>query len=290
MIDPKLKNKVVFITGANHGIGAATAKALGAQGAKVFITYYIQPPPFSDEELAAARKKGTGGERLYLAMQQQSGEVVVNQVRSAGGIAVAYQADLGNTDSIPRLYNVCEKELGPVDIMIINHTHDVYDTFDPASVGGKEFAVQPINTDNIDRHLAVNARAGALLIKEYVQRYITRKADSGRIITLTTTRAHGRNISYAASKQALVSYSLSAAQELGKYGITVNVVCPGATQTGYISTEAEGKIINRTPLGRLGTPEDIADVIVFLASEQGHWITAQVIFAAGGFNVPFVLG
>jgi 3-oxoacyl-[acyl-carrier protein] reductase len=174
--------------------------------------------------------------------------------------------------------------------MIVNHTHDVYDTFDPASVGGKEFAVQLINNDNIDRHLAVNARAGAMLIKEYVKRYLARKAESGRIITLTTTRAHGRNISYAASKQALVSYSLSAAQELGKYGIAVNIVCPGATQTGYISPEAEGRIVNRTPLGRLGTPEEIADVIVFLASEQGRWITAQIIFAAGGFNVPFMFG
>ena len=94
---------------------------------------------------------------------------------------------------------------------------------------------------------------------------------------------HAGNISYAASKRALVSYSMSAAEEMGKYGITVNVVCPGATQTGYITPESEEWIINETPLGRLGQPEEIADVITFLASEQARWLTGQLIYASGGF-------
>jgi 3-oxoacyl-[acyl-carrier protein] reductase len=254
------------------------------------MTYFIPPSPITNEESAAERDAGIGGERLYLAMQQQPAEIVTDQIRSTGGTAVAYQADLGDIDSIPHLFDICEKELGSVDILILNHTHDVYDTFDPASVGGKEFATQLTDPENINRHFDVNYRGGALLIKEYVQRYLARKAESSRIITLTTTRAHGRNISYAASKQALVSYSLSAAQELGKYGITVNVVCPGATQTGYISSESEARIVKQTPLGRVGMPEDIADVIVFLASEQARWVTAQIVFAAGGFNVPSVFG
>jgi len=90
-------------------------------------------------------------------------------------------------------------------------------------------------------------------------------------------------VSYAASKRALVSYSLSAAQEMGKYGITVNVVCPGATQTGYITPENEDKLTAKTPLQRIGQPEDVADVIVFLASEQARWVTGQLIYASGGF-------
>lgn len=93
----------------------------------------------------------------------------------------------------------------------------------------------------------------------------------GRIINLTTVLAHPGQVSYAASKRALVSYSLSAADEMGKYGITVNVVCPGATQTGYLSPENERRDAENTPLGRIGQPEDVADVIVFLASEQAHW-------------------
>ena len=90
-------------------------------------------------------------------------------------------------------------------------------------------------------------------------------------------------MSYAASKRALVSYSMSAAEELGKYGITVNVICPGATQTGYITPENEEWIIQKTPLGRLGYSEDLADVITSLASKQGRWLTGQLIYASGGF-------
>ena len=121
------------------------------------------------------------------------------------------------------------------------------------------------------------------MIREYIQRHIDRQANWGRIINLTTVLGHGANISYAASKRALVSYSMSAAEELGKYGVTVNVVCPGATQTGYITPENEEWIVKKTPLGRLGNSEDIADVITFLASEQARWLTGQLIYASGGF-------
>jgi 3-oxoacyl-[acyl-carrier protein] reductase len=285
MIDPKLENKVALITGANHGIGAETAKRLAAQGAKVFISSYTTDSPYTVKEMTEALKKGIGGWPLYFAMQQQSAEVVVNDIRSRGGIAVAKEYDLGEADNIARLFDACEAEFGAVDILIINHTHCVYETFDPASVTHEPFGIHLTSTESIDHHFAVNARAPALMMREYLQRYLARKTNYGRIISLTTTIAHKRNISYASSKNALVSYSLSAAQEMGKYGITVNVVCPGATQTGHITPENELKINNETPLGRLGMPEDIADVMVFLTSEQARWVTGQLIYASGGFNV-----
>jgi 3-oxoacyl-[acyl-carrier protein] reductase len=136
----------------------------------------------------------------------------------------------------------------------------------------------------IDRHFAVNARASALLMREYLHRHIQRVASWGRIVSLTTSAGHAWNISYAASKNALVSYCLSAAEEMGKYGITVNVVRPGGTETGYITPEMEGQIVAQTALGRVGEPEDIADVILFLASKQGRWITGQVVTANGGVS------
>jgi 3-oxoacyl-[acyl-carrier protein] reductase len=283
MIDPKLENKVVLITGANHGIGAATAKALADQGARVFITYYIPEFPYSPSELAEAYRKGVGGWQLYSAMQAQPADVVVKEIRDRGGIAKAQEFDLGVADNIDRLFDACEDEIGPVDILISNHTHCVYETFDPSLVEEGKSGVNLLNAESIDRHFAVNACACALMMKEYLQRYISRKAQWGRIVNLTTVHAHPRNVSYAASKQALLSYSLSAALEMGKYGITVNVVCPGATQTGYITPENEPWIVQRTPLGRLGMPEDVADVIVFLVSEQAHWLTGQLIYASGGF-------
>ncbi len=283
MIDSGLDCKIALITGANHGIGAATARTMAAQGAKVYVAYYLPSSEYTQGELEEARRSGVGGDRLYHAMHQQTGDAVADDIRSRGGIATAGEFDLGDASSIPRLFDACESELGPVDILVSNHTHDTLETFDPASVTEGPPPISLSNAESIDRHFAVNTRAGALMMGEYLQRYLDRKAESGRIVSLTTVLAHSRNISYAASKRALVSYSLSAAQEMGKYGITANVVCPGATQTGYITPEDEARIIARTPLARVGSPEDAANVITFLASEQGKWITGQVIYSAGGF-------
>lgn len=283
MIDPQMEGKTAIVTGANSGIGAATAGALAAQGAKVFIAYYRQESPYSAEELEEARRAGTGGDALYRANQQQSGEAVLEEILSQGGKGAAGEFDLGEVDNIARLFGACESELGPVDILVNNHAHCVPETFDPARVSDERPEILLTNAERIDRHFAVNARAVALMMNEYLQRHIERKGNWGRIINLTTVLGHAWNISYAASKRALVSYSMSAAQEMGRYGITVNVVCPGATQTGYITPEDEKGIIDRTPLGRLGQPEDVAEVIVFLASEQARWLTGQLIYASGGF-------
>ena len=280
MIDPQLEGKVALITGANHGIGAATARALAAQGAKVFSTYYIPDSLYSQRELDDARQAGVGGPILYHARQQQPPDEIIKAIRSSGGIVAAEELDLGDAENIPKLFDKCENELGPVEVLIINHTHCVRETFDPASVRDQ---ISLTTVEGIDQHFAVNARSCALMMRDYLERRLAREARSGRIITLTTTLRHARSISYAASKRAIVSYTLSAAEEMGKYGVTCNVVCPGATQTGYIPPESEEGLVARTPLGRLGQPEDVADTIVFLASEQGRWLTGQLIYASGGF-------
>ena len=97
MINPQLENKTVLISGANHGIGAATARAFAAQGAKVFITYYRDACRYLEEELEQAQEAGVGGVKLYQAMQQQPAEPLVDDIRSRGGIAVAHEADLSVT-------------------------------------------------------------------------------------------------------------------------------------------------------------------------------------------------
>ena len=283
MIDPGLEGKVAIVTGANHGIGAATARALASQGARVFVTYYRPETSYKPSELEKAREQVVGGEALYTAMQQQSGRTVVETIRREGGEAVEHELDLGRDENIGRLFTLCEEQLGPVNILINNHTHFQADTFDPGAVSEGFPDVSLTNTEMIDRHFAVNARACALLMREYLRKHAEIGADWGRIVNLTTVLGHPSAVSYAASKRALVSYSMSAAEEMGKYGVTVNVVCPGATQTGYITPENEPGLVERTPLGRLGLPEDVADVILFLVSEQGHWLTGQLIYASGGF-------
>jgi 3-oxoacyl-[acyl-carrier protein] reductase len=178
-------------------------------------------------------------------------------------------------------------ELGAVDVLVNNHTHCVLETFDPALTSDEGGGVFLASAARIDAHFAINARACALMMAEYLQRYLKREASWGRIINVSTDAAHAHtaNISYAASKHAIESYSRSAASEMGKYGITVNIVAPGPIQTGYIAPEDEAAIATGTPLGRVGRPEDVADVVVFLASEQAHWLTGQLLYVGGGWRM-----
>jgi 3-oxoacyl-[acyl-carrier protein] reductase len=258
----------------------------------VYLTYYREPAPYSAAELAAARRTGAGGDALYRARQQEPAEPLVAEIHARGGRAAAQEVDLADARRIPALFDICEATLGPVDVLVCNHTYCVLETFDPARVDAAA-GIEPLSAAGIDAHMAVNARAYALLMAEYARRYLARHGSRppegvyGRIIAVSTDAAHAHvaNVSYAASKHAIESYARSAAAELGRYGITVNIVAPGPTQTGYITPEAEAAIVPNTPLGRLGRPEDVADIIVMLAAEQSRWLTGQLLYAGGGFRM-----
>ncbi|NNG17022.1 MAG: SDR family oxidoreductase, partial [Gemmatimonadales bacterium] len=180
---------------------------------------------------------------------------------------------------------------GAVDILVNNAADYEADTFLPERGGRALWAEGPttstVTAQSHDRHFAVNARAVALLTAEFARRYLERECGWGRIINVSADCSRGSpgEISYRASKYALESYSRSAAAELGPFGITVNVVSPGPVQTGYLAPKIERELVADIPLRRVGRPEDIADAIVFLASEQASWVTGQVLVVHGGHRM-----
>ncbi len=290
MIDTGLKDKAVIVTGANHGIGAATAVAFAREGARVFITYLRQPPALYGETKENAEKATAPGRAYYCRMIAQSAQKVTELINQSGGICFAWEADLSDPANIPKLFDLAEKHLGEVDVIVNNAAFDNPDTFIPQKELAKnplfvdEYLLRPLTADSHDEHFAVNSRAVALMIAEYARRHIERNRSWGRVINITTdgARCHASNVSYGASKYAVESFTRSAATELGPYGITVNVISPGAVQTGWMPEELEKQLSASYPLRRVGKQDDIAKAVVFFASEQADWITGQVLYVGGG--------
>lgn len=284
MVQTGLQGKVALITGANHGIGAATTKALAAEGVAVLINYLRMPPLKSEgDEQAPATLT------LYDERRAKGAEEIVQTIRQQGRRVEAVEADLSRPETIPMLFERAETLFGPVDILVNNADYCTADSFEPADLLNGErapggYGIEGLSVASHDAHFAVNSRAVALLIAEFARRRIQRGLRGGRIISVSTDGAVGffHEISYGASKYAAESYTRAAAIELGRYGITANIVSPGPTQTGWITPELEAQVIHDTPMGRVGYPEDIADVIVFLVSEQARWVSGQMISVSGG--------
>jgi 3-oxoacyl-[acyl-carrier protein] reductase len=292
MIHTGLQDKVAIVTGANHGIGAATARALAAQGARVFLTYLRLPPLGTPSEQAEGSDTHTPGLALYNFQRSQTAEEVIKQIRAQRGSVEALEADLTDLKTIPLLFDRAEATFGTVDILINNADHCVADTFLPPSQSEEAktpsgYAPTFISAASHDAHFAINSRAVALMMAEFARRRIEQGKQWGRIINVSTDGSAGfvQEVSCGASKFALESYSRAAASELGRYGITVNIVSPGPIQTGYIAPELEQQLNAEIPLGRIGQPEDVADVVVFLASEQARWLTGQLLFVGGGHRM-----
>ena len=195
---------------------------------------------------------------------------------------------------VPKLFDQAEAALGPVQVLVNNAAYWEPDTFLPSGTElsnklTEMFSDRPpaFTAAGFDRIFAVNTRAAALMMAEFARRHIARAGNWGRIINVSTAGAERfpSEVTYGASKFALESYTRSAASELGKFGVTVNVVSLGPVQTGWITPELERAVLPTIPLGRIGSPEDVADVIVFLASHQSRWVTGQRIYVGGGHGM-----
>ena len=267
MIDYGLKDKVALITGANNplGIGAAAALAFAREGAKVVLVYKKIARAFDEKKI-----KCNGTDRYYAANAGNADEVAA-ELRAINADFLVLESDISDENAVKGIYSAAIERFGKVDILVNNAADCDCDGFD---------TIEKITPEIIDETFAVNVRGTLLMTKEFVNN----RGDYGRIINLSTDAAQvfPSQITYGASKATVEALTRSVALEAAKYGITVNCVAPGPTQTGWIDKALEESVLPIIPLGKLINPEDIAGTILFLSSEQAKMITGQVIKVSGG--------
>jgi 3-oxoacyl-[acyl-carrier protein] reductase len=241
-----LAGKLALVTGGSRGIGRAIVKRLAADGAAVVFSFL---------------------------RDQTAAEEVMAAVQAAGGNAYAVQGDLGRLAEVRRLFDQAERHLGGLDILVNNASVVV------------TVSIAEATEQAYDRVMAVNSRGTFFALQQAARRL----RDGGRIVNLSTVNtvlpAPGVAI-YAASKAAVEQFTRVAARELAGRGITVNTVSPGATDTamfrGANPPDAPERAAAMTPLGRLGQPADVADVVAFLVGPDARWLTGQNLRASGG--------
>jgi 3-oxoacyl-[acyl-carrier protein] reductase len=265
---PVADGRTAIVTGANHGIGAATAVALARRGCAVLCTYLRVQDPVDP-----------GTPQAYRDHRAGSADDVVAQIQAAGGRAIAVEADLSDPEAPERLFDTAEQQLGPIDILINNATGWLADSFRQAAADRLGRSLQPVTAAGWQQQFAVDAMAPALLIGEFARRHIARGATWGRIIGLTSGGVLGfpEEVSYGAAKAAQENYTMSAALELAEYGITANMVYPPVTDTGWVTDAVREFVDSSQAHVHLASPAQVAEVIAYLASDAAALITANVI-------------
>ncbi|MFF3807663.1 SDR family NAD(P)-dependent oxidoreductase [Streptomyces sp. NPDC002032] len=249
-----LEGRIALVTGGSRGIGRAVAERLARDGAVVALTY---------------------------ARDESAAHDVVARIRKGGGRSFALHAELGSHGDAAALWSAFDDQIPhhapePVVDIIVNN----------AGIG-RSADLASLTEDGFDEVFAVNVRAPFFIVQEGLKRL----RDAGRIINISSGAAHlamPEAIAYGATKSALDNFTLNLAKELGARGITANSVAPGIIDTdvnaGWLrgNPEAEAHAASLAALGRVGRPEDVADIVAFLASDDARWVTGKVIDATGG--------
>ena len=244
----RLQEKVAVVTGASKGLGAAIARGFGAEGASVVVNY---------------------------SSSKEAADKVVGDIVAAGGRAMAVEADMSEPAEVEQLFAEANRAYGRVDVLVNNA--GVYD-FQP---------LENVTLELFRKHMELNVFGYLLAVKEAV-RYMP---DGGSIVNMSSTvtiLGEPSSSVYTASKGAIDGLTRALSNELAPRKIRVNAIKPGVVDTeglqagGFLQTDFGPRILAETPLGRLGVPDDIAPVAVFLASDESSWTTGEFFILAGG--------
>jgi len=246
----KLTGKVALVTGASKGIGAGIARALAAEGAAVVVNY---------------------------ASSRAGADAVVADIAKAGGKAVAVRGDVSRAADAKALADAAIEHFGRLDILVNNS-------------GVYEFgALEEITEEHYHKQFNVNV-LGLLLVTQAAARHMGEGGSIVNISSLVTRIVPPASAVYTGTKGAVDAITGVLSQELGPRKIRVNAVNPGVVSTegtqsaGIIGSEFETGAVAKTPLGRVGQPQDIASIVTFLASDDSYWLNGEILFAAGGMR------
>jgi 3-oxoacyl-[acyl-carrier protein] reductase len=246
----RLKNKVAVITGASKGIGASIARHFAAEGAKVVVNY---------------------------ASSKESADKVVKAITDNGGVGIAVQADVSNEADVARLFEETRKAFGKLDILVNNAVAQGY------------APIEQISVADFHQSFNVNVLGPVLTIQAALKLFDDKGATIINISSGASKYPLPNASVYSATKAALDAFTIALSKELGARNVRINSILPGATETEGAAaagvtkgSEYEKMFVSKTPLGRRGQPEDIAKAVVFLASEDGAWITGEQLSVSGG--------
>lgn len=245
---------VAIVTGVGRtvGIAAAIATTLADEGWDLALNYWT---PADHEIFGNKADHGLAG--------------LICDLEARGARVLAMPADLERVDAAAAVISATTDRLGTATALVLSHAWDV------------DRGLLDTTVDQFDKHFAINARATWLLVREFARQI---PAGGGAIVALTSDATVG-NLAYGASKGALDRIVIAAAKELAHLNISSNVINPGPVDTGWMTEPVRAQLTAMQPTGRLGTPQDIAEIIAFLVSTRGRWVNGQLIKSDGGFSV-----
>jgi len=250
--------RIAIVTGVSRrkGIGKAICCELARRGIDIFFTYWLNYD-----------------KQMPWGVDENEPTLIQEEIKSYGVQCEKIELDLQKEDAVKVLLEEAATQLGSPHILINNATYSTQTTIDN------------LTAEELDKHYRVNVKAATLLCIAFIQQFQMKQG--GRIINLTSGQSLGQmpdEIAYAITKGAIETLTQTLSSKIASKGITINAVNPGPNDTGWMSNDLKQDLRKQFPMNRIGQPKDVADLIGFLVSEEGSWITGQIIHSEGGFK------